>query len=114
MPPLNGAAINKVLKIYTATMKTSLNEHQDAFDAAVGAYRDRNPDVSEKVGPPRGGEDHLQQTCREFPRCSDIGDHGPADARRDAPSGSLKIESQMPCKIQVVLDSGGLQRTSRD
>ena len=49
MPPLNSAANNKVLKIYTAAMKTSLNEHQDAFDAAVGAYRARNQDASEKV-----------------------------------------------------------------
>jgi hypothetical protein len=44
--------LQQVLKIYTAAVKTSLNEHQDAFDAAVGAYRNRNPDVSEKVARP--------------------------------------------------------------
>ena len=36
--PNNGAA-DEVLKIYRAT-KTSLKEHQDAFDGAVGVYRE--------------------------------------------------------------------------
>jgi hypothetical protein len=45
----DNAATNEVLKIYTAAMKTSLNEYQDAFDGAVGAYRARNQDVSEKM-----------------------------------------------------------------
>jgi hypothetical protein len=45
----NNAASVKVLKIYTAAMKTSLNEHQDAFDRAVDAYRARNQNVSEKA-----------------------------------------------------------------
>ena len=45
----DNAATNEVLKIYTAAMKTSLNEYQDAFDGAVGVYRARNRDASEKV-----------------------------------------------------------------
>jgi hypothetical protein len=39
----------EVLKSYTATVKFSLEEHQTAFDAAVGTYRARNQDVSEKA-----------------------------------------------------------------
>jgi hypothetical protein len=35
MPPLNSADNNKVLKIYTTAMKTSLNEHQEAFDGRL-------------------------------------------------------------------------------
>jgi hypothetical protein len=42
-------ATNEVLKFYTVAVKTSLNEHQDAFDGAVDAYRARNQDVSEKA-----------------------------------------------------------------
>jgi hypothetical protein len=38
-----------VLKIYSVAAKTSLKEHQDAFDGAVGVYRARNRDASEKV-----------------------------------------------------------------
>ena len=49
MPPRNNAATSEVLKIYTLAVKTSLNEHQDAFDAAVGIYSAHNPDASEKV-----------------------------------------------------------------
>ena len=45
----NNAATSEVLKIYTLAVKTSSNEHQAAFDGAVGAYRARNHDVSEKV-----------------------------------------------------------------
>jgi hypothetical protein len=45
----NNAATDEVLKIYRAATKTSLNEHQDAFDGAVGVYRARNQDASEKV-----------------------------------------------------------------
>ena len=39
----------EVLKIYTTTVKFSLEEHQAAFDAAVSTYRARNQDVSEKA-----------------------------------------------------------------
>jgi len=39
MPSPNHAATSEVLKIYTLAVKTSLNEHQAAFDGAVGAYR---------------------------------------------------------------------------
>jgi hypothetical protein len=46
--PNNGAA-DEVLKIYRAATKTSLNEHQDAFDGAVGVYRARKQDASENV-----------------------------------------------------------------
>jgi len=49
MPPRNNAATSEVLKIYALAVKTSLNEHQEAFDGAVGAYRARNQDVSERV-----------------------------------------------------------------
>ena len=42
MPPPNNAVANEVLKIYTLATKTSLNEHQEAFDGAVDAYRARN------------------------------------------------------------------------
>jgi hypothetical protein len=49
MPPPNNAAANEVLKIYTLATKTSLDEHQEAFDGAVGAYRAPNQDVSEKA-----------------------------------------------------------------
>jgi hypothetical protein len=45
----NNVATNEVLKIYTAAMKTSLNEHQDAFDGAVDVYRARHQDASEKA-----------------------------------------------------------------
>ena len=45
----NNVATNEVLKFYTVAVKTSLNEHQDAFDGAVDAYRARNQDVSEKA-----------------------------------------------------------------
>ena len=38
MPPPNNAAANEVLKIYTLATKTSLDEHQEAFDGAVGAF----------------------------------------------------------------------------
>ena len=37
----------EVLKIYTTTVKFSLEEHQAAFDAAVSTYRAR--DLSEKA-----------------------------------------------------------------
>jgi len=49
MPLPSSAATNKVFKIYIGAVKTSLNEHQTAFDAAVGAFRNRNPEVSEKA-----------------------------------------------------------------
>jgi hypothetical protein len=39
MPPPSSAATNKVFKIYIGAVKTSLNEHQTAFDAAVGASK---------------------------------------------------------------------------
>jgi len=39
----------EVLKIYTTTVKFSLEEHQAAFDAAVSTYRARNQDVPEKA-----------------------------------------------------------------
>ncbi len=62
----------EVLKSYIAAVKSSLEEHQAAFDAAVVTYRARNQDVPEKAGPPRGGEDHLQQPVEKFLGCSDI------------------------------------------
>jgi hypothetical protein len=49
MSATNDASANEVLKIYRAAAKTSLKEHQDAFDGAVGVYRTRNQDASEKV-----------------------------------------------------------------
>ena len=49
MSAANDASANEVLKIYRAATKTSLKEHQDAFDGAVGVYRARNQDASEKV-----------------------------------------------------------------
>jgi hypothetical protein len=49
MSAANDASANEVLKIYRAATKTSLKEHQDAFDGAVGVYRARNHDASEKV-----------------------------------------------------------------
>ena len=39
----------EVLKIYTAAVKSSLEEHQAAFDAAVVTYRARDQDVPEKA-----------------------------------------------------------------
>jgi hypothetical protein len=39
----------EVLKIYTTTVKFSLEEHQAAFDAAVVTYRARDQDVPEKA-----------------------------------------------------------------
>jgi hypothetical protein len=39
----------EVLKIYTTTVKFSLEDHQAPFDAAVVTYRARNQDVPEKV-----------------------------------------------------------------
>ena len=39
----------EVLKIYTTAVKFSLEEHQEAFDAAVVTYRARNQDVPEKA-----------------------------------------------------------------
>jgi hypothetical protein len=39
----------QVLKIYRAATKTSLKEHHDAVAGAVGVYRARNQDASEKV-----------------------------------------------------------------
>jgi hypothetical protein len=39
----------EVLKSYTAAVKSSLEEHQAAFDAAVVTYRARNQDVREKA-----------------------------------------------------------------
>ena len=48
MSAAEDASANEVLKIYRAT-KTSLKEHQDAFDGAVGVYRARNQEASEKV-----------------------------------------------------------------
>jgi hypothetical protein len=49
MSAADDASANEVLKIYSVAAKTSLKEHQDAFDGAVGVYRDRNQDASEKV-----------------------------------------------------------------
>jgi uncharacterized membrane protein YkvA (DUF1232 family) len=39
----------EVLKSYTAAVKSSLEEYQAAFDAAVVTYRARNQDVPEKA-----------------------------------------------------------------
>jgi ribosomal protein L7/L12 len=49
MSAANDASANEVLKVYRAATKTSLKEHQDAFDGAVSVYRARNQDAPEKV-----------------------------------------------------------------
>jgi hypothetical protein len=62
----------EVLKIYTTTVKFSLEDHQAAFDAAVVYLPCSQPGCPRESGPPRCGEDHLQQPVEKFLRCSEI------------------------------------------
>jgi hypothetical protein len=61
----------EVLKSYIAAVKSSLEEHQAAFDAAVVTYRAATR-MSPRKRPAAWWRGSSATTCREFLRCSGI------------------------------------------